>query len=194
MLETKKTTSGRGAEKLQGARMGVRVEALAHIRYPCTGRSGFSGGTVDVLNAVFEAWLSLFCPLLQRSLLFSTSFASPFISLHYVSAVNRHLIAQLDDGAPPNRLIEIADSFPDDLIVRCFVTPFARHSYKALLAVMIFIYGSFITCNFWDDGKVCDRRLTSLLFFMGLGFMILIGYTAHLRRKLERQKRLPQDF
>jgi hypothetical protein len=26
--------------------------------------------------------------------------------------------AQLDDGAPPNRLVEIADSFPDNLIVR----------------------------------------------------------------------------
>jgi hypothetical protein len=38
--------------------------------------------------------------------------------------------ARLDDGAPPNRLVEIADSFPDNLIVRYFVAPFARHFYK----------------------------------------------------------------
>ncbi|KAJ5127969.1 hypothetical protein N7448_008748 [Penicillium atrosanguineum] len=102
--------------------------------------------------------------------------------------------AQLDDDAPPNRLVEIADFFPDNLVVRYFVAPFARHFYKTLLALMIFIYGSLITCNLWNDEKACDRRFNSLVFFVGLGFVVLTGYTAYLRRKLERQKRLAQEF
>lgn len=38
--------------------------------------------------------------------------------------------SQLDDSVFPNRLIEIADAYPNNIIVRFFVLPFVRHFFK----------------------------------------------------------------
>jgi hypothetical protein len=40
-------------------------------------------------------------------------------------------LSQLDDRVfPNNRLAEIADAYPDNISVRCFVVPFVRHFFK----------------------------------------------------------------
>lgn len=119
--------------------------------------------------------------------------------------------SQLDESVFPNRLVEIADAYPDNPIVRYLVAPFARHFFKweshaerlytdsranhirSLLAVYALIFGSLITCNFWNDDKVCDGRFLSVTFYVGLGFMLLICYTGYLRRKLGRQRPLSPE-
>ncbi|KAL5357336.1 hypothetical protein BJX96DRAFT_144285 [Aspergillus floccosus] len=101
--------------------------------------------------------------------------------------------SQVDDTVFPNRLVEIADAYPTDPIVRWFVVPFARHPFSSIVAVVFLLCGSLITCERWNDGEVCSGRFLSITFYMSLGFMFLICYSGYLRRKLARQRQLSQD-
>lgn len=38
--------------------------------------------------------------------------------------------SQLDESVLPNRIVEFADAYPDNLIVRFLVVPFARHPFN----------------------------------------------------------------
>lgn len=59
---------------------------------------------------------------------------------------------------------------------------------RSLLAVLVFVYGSLVTCNiFWNDQKTCDRRWNKLVLCVGAGFFGLGLYADYLQRKMKRQ-------
>lgn len=111
---------------------------------------------------------------------------------------------------PSNRLIEIVDSYPGDVVAKYCIAPFARHFFKweiqtypslwkilntwirTLLTLLILVYGSLIACNCFNDEQICHKRFNALVFIVAIGFLWLFGYTSYLRRKLQRQKRSSQ--
>ncbi|KAJ6186910.1 hypothetical protein N7519_001818 [Penicillium mononematosum] len=94
------------------------------------------------------------------------------------------------DELPTSPLVLVVDSYPDNLVIKYLVAPFAKHLVKTILALLAFLFGSLTVCGHWNSEEVCSLRFHYMAFLIAVGILGLTGYAYHLRRTLEKEGRI----